>query len=632
MELNYIWVENYKIIEKTGFNFSNSRGLSFIYEKNKLIPNFGTKPILDFGPAICSVTAIAGQNGSGKSSLCEVIIRSLATLVNGSIGYKHRFRGIVSLGNYILKHESIQLENIRDLVQHGFELRDYKESPLDIFFPLRDTQLLNLGFVYYSNIIDWKSGYDETNLSNISTQNLIFDSIKYSPFYSYSNWDSSLADENRYKDLKDPIQGLFLEDSHKSVKFILDCPEIFPFLTLESFHLCISHPYDNRWLNLDTLDPSKNRAYYEILQSIAELVYSETIDKPLDGKYILEQHYCRNLATKLYRLNLSFLLAKEKEIFIDSKSLHNFVFNDFFPVEYTPYFQLITTILEYLNVLITNSSFYAEFSPIATRISTRADWRLNIIHNFSIENTATNRDALKAFLHAEEKLARDENKNRLRISYCQFSPRPSAGETSFLTLISRIYFTLKDYQDGYDRKTNIILFIDEGDMAFHPDWKKRMLYWLTTFLNSKFPSHQFQLILTSHSPYLLSDLHTENLILLKRDKNRTKVVKADSNRTFGANIHELLADSFFMENGFIGEYAKDKLEKLVKYLQENETENNEWNQKKARDLISIIGDDIIRTRLEDLYFDKFQEPLESLKDEYDRLRIRLNEIRKELGE
>ena len=84
MELVYLWVEKYKNIENQGFNFSPRFDCEFFprYDKDgklgkdcelKITP----KDYMNIFPENINITAIVGENGSGKSSILKLIHKNL---------------------------------------------------------------------------------------------------------------------------------------------------------------------------------------------------------------------------------------------------------------------------------------------------------------------------------------------------------------------------------------------------------------------------------------------------------------------------------------------------------------------------------------------------------------------------
>jgi len=74
MELLYVWIEDYKNIYRQGFNFSPKYRFHFDYESKELTCEENTDFIDDFfGNEISNVTAIIGENGSGKSTVLEFL-------------------------------------------------------------------------------------------------------------------------------------------------------------------------------------------------------------------------------------------------------------------------------------------------------------------------------------------------------------------------------------------------------------------------------------------------------------------------------------------------------------------------------------------------------------------------------
>ena len=70
MELLFVWIKKYKNIEEQGFNFSPKWRFHYNPDTGKLDVEDRRDKVIDnfFGEHISNVTAIVGENGSGKSS------------------------------------------------------------------------------------------------------------------------------------------------------------------------------------------------------------------------------------------------------------------------------------------------------------------------------------------------------------------------------------------------------------------------------------------------------------------------------------------------------------------------------------------------------------------------------------
>jgi len=192
------------------------------------------------------------------------------------------------------------------------------------------------------------------------------------------------------------------------------------------------------------------------------------------------------------------------------------------------------------------------------------------------------------------------------INNCQFiwDTKFSSGEIAFINLLASIFHEL---QNG-----KLLLYIDEGESFLHPNWQKKYISYIVQFIKDNFPNRKIHLILTSHSPFFLSDIPKQNIIFLDKDEDENcQVLKhnevLEKKQTFGANIHTLLSDSFFMEDGLMGEFAKSKIiqiqkfhKKVLKY-QENEKVKKAYiyfynkKQKEFEQIQKIIGEPFLKT-------------------------------------
>ena len=165
--------------------------------------------------------------------------------------------------------------------------------------------------------------------------------------------------------------------------------------------------------------------------------------------------------------------------------------------------------------------------------------------------------------------------------------------------------------------------MDEPDLSLHPEWQRKYLKELDSLLETE--STNYNVVLTSHSPFLLSDIPKENVIFLKDGK---QIDALEKKQTFGANIHTLLSDGFFMEGGLMGEFAKGKIDEVIELLNsQGKIEDKEL--KLCKDVVSIIGEPILKKQLQRMLNNKLEL---SNKDEIDIIKEQMKELTNRLSE
>lgn len=216
----------------------------------------------------------------------------------------------------------------------------------------------------------------------------------------------------------------------------------------------------------------------------------------------------------------------------------------------------------------------------------------------------------------------------------------SSGEKQRIHSINSLVYHLTNLDSVDDSESEsgeseikypyVNIFFDEIEMYFHPDMQRSFIDFLRNYL--KKVSFQYidslNICFITHSPFILSDIPAENVIFLKKpdhpegSKSRQEISENNSIKTFGANVYEILVNGFFFENGFMGEFAKQKINSAVTYLndlierKQNEKNdpkekeknyrfpiNNEdnWDKIKLGKFIKTIGEPLISTTIDELY-------------------------------
>lgn len=176
----------------------------------------------------------------------------------------------------------------------------------------------------------------------------------------------------------------------------------------------------------------------------------------------------------------------------------------------------------------------------------------------------------------------------------------SSGHNAYLDMCSRIF---ECTEMSLVKKANrIVLLLDEGEMYLHPQAQVKYMDNLLLMLKRILPKLNVQIILTTNSPFLISDIQGANILYLNELTIAEGVLHKNNNilgKTFGANINSLLVNNFFMNEGSVGFFAKEKIDTLIKKLSEEGATLTE--QEDMKKLIGVIGEPLIRKKLQEMY-------------------------------
>lgn len=198
------------------------------------------------------------------------------------------------------------------------------------------------------------------------------------------------------------------------------------------------------------------------------------------------------------------------------------------------------------------------------------------------------------------------SKVNLAFPFYKFSFGVSTGEYYFLSMFSNLFSIHKSKENNinvYDGSNlskdvkSMLLIFDEADLSLHPKWQRMFMKWLTDFCEHIFKDISIKIIVTTHSPILLSDFPGNSVLYIKKYDNKMIFCNSDQKNTFGCNIHSLFLNSFFLENyGTMGALAEEKINKIAEKINKGEIEQESLAE--FEKTINYIGEGIIKSKLE----------------------------------
>lgn len=173
----------------------------------------------------------------------------------------------------------------------------------------------------------------------------------------------------------------------------------------------------------------------------------------------------------------------------------------------------------------------------------------------------------------------------------------SSGELQFIKHFSNLNKAIHIASLNKDIE-NIIILLDEPDSNFHPEWSRRYIYTLINLLNNtNFErDFKFQVILTTHSPFMISDIPKQYITCIDVVEEYGELKRIVSKADFGlmSNFYDLIKSNFFMKYP-IGDYARSIFDRLISDI--DKLENNKNQISNIKIIISLIDDPLIKGKL-----------------------------------
>ncbi|MBY6838218.1 AAA family ATPase [Clostridium botulinum] len=587
MELIYAWIEKYRNIEKCGFKLSNDFTVEVenIHGENcdsvyncikKINIKRNTKNLNIYGNNMVNVTAIVGKNSVGKSNFLSCI-GELLTSFNDSSFILVYYDEVAD--NYLLECNKISIKddygNIKEAIHCKFqpstlvlkydkgkftEVLNEHELLYDIEYIMIKETLNKMMHPYanceYSSIprfgLEYKNSgvlypflylKDIRNGENFKNNDIL---INFEILNDFNKWDEYEIE--------------FLPKSFLDEKFYYDhdCDKE-RYVYKKAYMLRFFETTLNR---MPFPKDDSTKAQREILKSVVNQCQGD-IDKILENYEIIKE--------KIIEIR-TILMINHKENNIDVDVCY----------------KQFVEILEKIIMKVEDKNFLNTFKFSISISSILNDTILSqYVYEF-LELADSSKDVSLEFINT-----------KIEIYYDNLSD----GLKERFNLFSTIYKCFK--QNNIEKFKNLILILDEPDVHMHPEWSRRLFTDILDFLETQFRESKFQIIFTTHSPFMLSDIPKEDILYLSKDDNGELYVDNAVINTFGSNIHMLLKHSFFMDST-IGEFANKRIKDVAKDLSGDIKKVSKDRKKEIRYIINNIGEPVIKRKLEDMYSKKFE--------------------------
>nr|WP_321401669.1 restriction system-associated AAA family ATPase [uncultured Desulfobacter sp.] len=148
------------------------------------------------------------------------------------------------------------------------------------------------------------------------------------------------------------------------------------------------------------------------------------------------------------------------------------------------------------------------------------------------------------------------------------------------------------------KNTQSLFLLDEPETHFNPDWRANFV---SRLLESFKDSHDHEMLITTHTPFLISDSRPEKVLVFNKSEGIVSVSHPDYN-TLGASINKITMATFGKRET-IGGHAQAILADLRRRFEQGEDKN-----KLIAEINHQLGDSVEKVLLIKTILDSMEKP------------------------
>ena len=178
--------------------------------------------------------------------------------------------------------------------------------------------------------------------------------------------------------------------------------------------------------------------------------------------------------------------------------------------------------------------------------------------------------------------------------------RMSSGERQFLYTCSTFIYHILNLLSVQDsrrvRYRNMNLVLDEVEICFHPEYQRQFVFKLIDLLTKLRLTRwcSINILIATHSPFILSDIPQQNILYLENGECANGKVNVNP---YAANVNDILHQSFFLKDAFMGEFSLRRIGNLVSEIDNCNTKREVRSAEELKKEIELVGDKYLSQQL-----------------------------------